>query len=275
MNLVTVGSATVKSNCESCPLGRSGPCGSFPSSVSMKIATVSQHRRIRQGEPVLSEERVAPRIGIILSGLVKVTSLDEQGNEHLLQLLHPGEFVGDLFGDPVPFPYEAATDVTLCMVPREVIIEGYNLAPGACAAHLRQLMRQQFEQHCFQLAMRGRSSLERLAFWIAAQAPSGSADRVLSIRIMLTRRDLASLLECTAETLSRGLHRLQDMGCIKIVTPERLEIRDPAGLRLLAKVQDGQCRSLWQRKAREWGARPINLPRAFDLREPGLHKASQ
>jgi hypothetical protein len=136
-------------------------------------------------------------------------------------------------------------------------------------------MRQQFEQNCFQLAMRGRSSLQRLAFWIAAQAPSGSADRVLSIRIMLTRRDLASLLECTAETLSRSLHRLQDIGLIKIVTPERLEIRDPGGLGLLAKVQDGLCRSLWQRKVREWGARPINLPRASCFGEPGLHSASK
>ncbi len=261
MDLAPVRSLRPVSDCVNCHVAKAGPCGTFPVETRSRIAAASLHRQFAQGTTILPGGRPATRVGIILSGLVKVTSMDEHGNEHLLQLLHPGEFVGDPFGGHLPFSCEAATDVALCMTPSVVFSEALDSDPAACAAHLRRMLHQQSEQHCFHLAMRGRSSLERLAYWIAAQAPFGTADRVISIRILLSRRDLASLLDCTTETLSRSLHRLQDMGLIKLVTPERIEIRDPEGLGRMAGPQEGLCAALLQLRTREWGARAINLPR--------------
>lgn len=261
MDLAPVRPRKPVSDCLNCNVGEAGPCGTFPAEIRSRIAAASLPRQFAQGATILPGGRRATRVGIILSGLVKVTSLDEHGNEHLLQLLHPGEFVGDPFGGDLPFSCEAATDVALCMMPSAVFSEALDSDPGACVAHLRWMLHQQSEQRCFNLAMRARSSLERLAYWIAAQAPFGTADRVISIRILLSRRDLASLLDCTTETLSRGLHRLQDMGLIKLVTAERIEIRDPDGLGRTAGPQEGPCAALLQMRAREWGAKPINLPR--------------
>lgn len=247
--------------CLDCPVGQAGPCQWFAPSVRARITSASLHRRFAKGMTILPSGQSAQRVGVILAGLVKITTLDEQGNEHLLQLLHPGELIGDPFGGPLPFSCDAATDVRLCMTPAAVILEAFEHSPSACTAHLKIMIRQQFEQHCAQLALRGRSSLQRVAYWIATQAPSGNADRVLSIRIVLSRKDLASLLDMTVETLSRSLHKLQDKTLIKLVTPERLEIRDPVGLLRLAGEQDGLRKSLLQRTGWEWGARAINLPR--------------
>ena len=83
-----------------------------------------------------------------------------------------------------------------------------------------------------------------------------------SIPILPSRRDLASLLDCTTETLSRSLHRRQDMGLIKLVTPERIEIRDPAGLGRMAGPQEGLCAALLQMQAQENGAQGPSTCRA-------------
>lgn len=201
------------------------------------------------------------RVGIILSGLVKISTIDEHGNDHVLQILHPGEMVGDPFGTAPTFSYDAATDATLCLTQRAAMKEAFDHRPDAYAAHLRIAMRQQLEHHFAQLAMRGRNSLQRIAYWISTQIQEARADRVLSVRILLSRRDLASLLEMTVETLSRSLHQLEDRGVIRIVTPERLEIRDAIRLRLLARDQDARLKEVLQRQGWEWGARTISLPR--------------
>lgn len=247
--------------CSDCPAARSGPCQWFDASLRDRIVAASIQRTFRQGEAILPGGQVPARVGIILSGLVKISTIDEHGNDHVLQILHPGELVGDPFGTVPTFSFDAATDATLCLTQRAAMKEAFDHRPDAYSAHLRIAMRQQLEQHFAQLAMRGRNSLQRIAYWISTQAQETGADRVLSVRILLSRRDLASLLEMTVETLSRNLHQLEDRGVIRIVTPERLEIRDAIRLRLLARDRDERLKEVLKRQGWEWGARAINLPR--------------
>lgn len=249
------------SACPDCPAARSGPCQWLDSGLRDSMAAVSSNRSFSQGETILPGGQVSPWIGVVLSGLVKITTLDEQGNEHVLQLLHPGAMVGDPFGAAAAFSYDAATDTRLCLTPRSAMKEVFDRNPDAYAAHLRIAMRQQLEHHFAQLALRGRNSLQRVAYWISTQTPASGIDRVLSVRILLSRRDLASLLEMTVETLSRNLHQLADRGLIRIVTPDRLEIVDAARLRLLARDQDARLKDSLLRHGWEWGARAVNLPR--------------
>lgn len=247
--------------CPDCPAERSGPCRWLEMAVRQRIIAASTHRSFRPGECILPAGQVPAWVGTVLSGLVKIATIDEQGNEHVLQLLHPGETVGNPFGVAVPFSFDAATDTRLCMTPRMAMKEAFDRSPDAYAAHLRIAMRQQLEQHLAQLALRGRNALQRVAYWISLQTPDPDIDRVLSVRILLSRRDLASLLEMTVETLSRNLHQLADRRVIRIMTPERLEILDAPRLRLLARDQDARLKDTLLRQGWEWGARSVNLPR--------------
>lgn len=247
--------------CVDCPAANSGPCRWIDASLREKLMASTIQRSFQQGETILPGGQVPARIGIILSGLVKIATIDEQGNEHVLQLLHPGEMIGDPFGAPAPFSHDAATETRICLTQRAVVKEAFDRQPSAYAAHLRIAMRQQLEHHFAQLALRGRNSLQRIACWISTQVTAPGADRVLSVRILLSRKDLASLLEMTVETLSRNLHQLEDRGVIRIVTPERLEILDLARLRLLGRDQDTRLKETLAREGWEWGARTVNLPR--------------
>ena len=247
-------------SCHDCPAAQSGPCQWLDSSLRDRLVSASVQKSFRQGETILPSGQTPAWLGIVLSGLVKISTLDEQGNEHVLQLLHPGEMVGDPFGAPAPFSFDAATNTRLCLTQRSSINEVFTRNPDAYAAHLRIAMRQQLEHHFAQLAMRGRNSLQRVAYWISTQTPDTGTDRLLCVRILLSRRDLASLLEMTVETVSRNLHQLEDRGIIRIMTPDRLEIVDAVRLRLLARDQDARLKETLLRQGWEWGARSVNLP---------------
>lgn len=247
--------------CHDCPVAQSGPCQWLDSSLRDRLVAASVQKSFRQGETILPSGQPPAWVGIVLSGLVKISTIDEQGNEHVLQLLHPGEMVGDLFGSPALFSFDAATDTRLCLTQRSSIKEAFDRNPEAYAAHLRIAMRQLLEQHFAQLAMRGRNSLQRLAYWISTQTLDTGTDRLLSVRILLSRRDLASLLKMSVETVSRNLHQLEDRGIIRIMTPDWLEIVDAVRLRLIARDQDSRLKETLLRQGWEWGARSVNLPR--------------
>jgi CRP/FNR family transcriptional regulator len=247
--------------CHDCPAAQSGPCQWLDSILRDRLVSASVHKSFRQGETIMASGQTPAWVGIVLSGLVKISTLDEQGNEHILQLLHPGAIVGDPFGSPPPFSFDAATDTRLCLTQSSSLKEAFDRSPDSYAAHLRIAMRQQLEQHFAQLALRGRNSLQRVAYWISTQTPDTRTDRALSVRILLSRRDLASLLEMTVETVSRNFHQLEDRGIIRIMTPDRFEIVDVVRLRLLARDQDARLKENLLQQGWEWGARSVYLPR--------------
>ena len=48
--------------------------------------------------------------------MVKLTSASVNGDEHIVGLLFPSDFFGRPFAEESRFSYEAATDVTLCLM---------------------------------------------------------------------------------------------------------------------------------------------------------------
>jgi CRP/FNR family transcriptional regulator len=78
-----------------------------------------------------------------------------------------------------------------------------------------------------------RDAVGRVARYLLRADPTpGAADFLLPMR----KKDLASHLNLTSETLSRSLRRLVDSGLIIIPDARRVRIRDPRGL---AEVAEG------------------------------------
>lgn len=248
--------------CRKCPASNSGPCRWFGETLRSRIVAASSLHRFGRGAVIAEQGTIPSRIGVVLSGLVKIATIDDDGNEHILQLLHQGDLIGDPFGDPVSFSLEAATDVELCLAPRATLATMFQGQSEAYAAYLRIALSQQLEQHFAQLSMRGRNSLQRVAYWIWSQlGPHAEDDSApVRVRILLSRRDLASLLEMSVETLCRCLHQLQDQRAIRLATPETLELVDKARLANLARGQDGQLRDIIQKRGWEWGAKLYRKP---------------
>lgn len=252
----------IPDRCSACVARKSGPCGRVDIAAASEIASRSSHSTFESGTEVLRQGAPTDKIGIVISGLVKIVMLSENGDEHVLQLLHAGEVVGDPFAEENVFTWQAATDVELCWMTRAsfetLLAQDPSIYRGYLGLFTQQLQEQQFAV----ALLRGRNTLERMAFWLWTQlptdAPDGGKDATPQIRILLSRRDLASLLDMSVETLCRALRQLDDRGAINMLAPDLVEVTDRTKLRLMAKEHDESVQDLLSETSWEWGARMLD-----------------
>lgn len=243
--------------CISCPVCDIGLCSWFDDTSATEVARRARQTRFAQGSSILVQGEAMTRVGVIISGLAKVVLVDEGGGEHLLQLLHAGELVGDPFASECAFSVDAATDTELCWLSPALLITAMQQDSGAYHSQLEATTRQANELRFAQAALRGRNAQQRLANWLYLQLPEASTPKPLRLRILLSRRDLASLLDMTVETLCRVLHQIEERGAIRLISPELVEIKDRARLRVLARGQDDRLQETLLRAGWEWGAKPV------------------
>ena len=249
--------ATAPERCHNCAVRAVGLCNWFDATGNSLIASRTIQTRFAQGAPILIQGEPVERVGVILSGLAKLVLVDERGDEHLIQLLHAGELVGDPFQSENVFSVEAATELELCWLRPAVLADAIGQCPAAYRCHLEATTRQANELKFSQVASRGRNAVQRLAYWIFVQLPDRTAPGPLRLQIVLTRRDLASLLEMTVETLCRALHQLEQRQAIHLETPEILEITSREKLRAIGRGDDDRLRATLLEPGWEWGARTL------------------
>lgn len=262
--------ASPSDRCRTCTVRHLGFCSWFDrcQDHGRDIATRTHQSRFDQGATILDQGEPARRIGIILSGLVKIVLIDEEGEEHLIQLLHTGEMVGDPFASESACSWQAATDCELCWLAPGTLAAAVRDHPEAYGRQLEAAMRLVQEQRFAQIALRGRNALQRVAHWLFLQAPREATPAPVLLRIVLTRRDLASLLEMTVETLCRALHQLEERGAIRLAAPDLIDLRDRTLLKRLGRGHDERLQQSLLGEAWEWGARRVG---AGSVAAPASH----
>ncbi|MEY3532562.1 MAG: hypothetical protein RI979_586 [Pseudomonadota bacterium] len=122
MNISKQTFAATRGCAASCPVQQAGLCSWFEAPLSDEIAARSTQSQFAPGVPILRQGEAANRVGIIQTGLVKIVLNDTNGEEHLIQLLYPGEMVGDPFTIDSAFSWQAATQTSLCWMPRGLLV---------------------------------------------------------------------------------------------------------------------------------------------------------
>lgn len=200
-----------------------------------RIAAVAVTRRYVRGEQV---HRPGDQSGlrIVHGGRVKVYRANEAGAEQLLRILRPGEFLGEttvLTGRPVDSWAVALDAAEVCVVGGTEIARLLREHPEV-AVRMLAAMSVRLEAAEQQLsAVTGASVGARLASHLIELAEeSGST----TFRLPSTKKDLASYLATTPETLSRRLADLQDAGVVRLGPRGLVEIRDGERLQTAARA---------------------------------------
>lgn len=214
------------SRCATCESRKSGICCDFDAGFAARFRDKSFHKKYERGTEIFSQGDRTDKIGIIASGLVKIVMITENGEENLIQLLRPGQVVGELNSARSAFSWEAAAQTEICWIARSSLGELLSDQPQVYRAYLASLERRLEEHQLWAAEMRGRNSLQRIAFWLHRANEGLCARRRQILKIDLSRRDLASLLAMTVETLCRGLQQLSERGAIRLLSPDVVEIRD-------------------------------------------------
>lgn len=172
---------------------------------------------------------------IINKGRVRIYRLAESGKEQLVRFLNPGDFTGEmaLFSESTHESYaEAVMDTKICMIKRADIQEFLLKYPSISLKVLAEFSNR-LEASEKQATRFSTEKVEtRIALFLVeslSEEKTGENELILP----MSKKDLASYLGTTPETISRKFNELEDKGYIKQITHKKIRIQDVDGLLLV------------------------------------------
>ena len=220
-------------SCDTCPVRDRAACAALDEEQREELARLGPHRTLKRGEMLFAAGDDNAICATLISGALKISNFDDGGTEHILSLIHPAGFVGEMFAPLARHDVIALTDSRLCLFTRDRYEAAATRFPALGQALLRRASEDLFESRALIALMTGRTSRQRVAGFLMAMANAASdspCHPTASFDLMLTRGELASLLGLTIETVSRQLTQLERDGMIRRNGPRGIELVDAARL---------------------------------------------
>jgi CRP/FNR family transcriptional regulator len=223
--------------CDICSVRDRAACAALDPAERRKLANLGHHRLLKRGETLFSAGDDNDLTATLTKGLLKVTRFDADGTEHIVSLIHPAGFAGELFAPTADYDIIALTDAELCVFARSDYERALRHFPALGEALLRRATQDLAESRRLLAAVTSRSALQRVAGFLAAMARAANDIECHPARqfdLMMTRGEVASLLGLTIETVSRQLTRLEKDGVIRRSGARGIHLLDAARLGRLA-----------------------------------------
>lgn len=180
----------------------------------------------RRGQAIYRAGEQSEGLYIVHKGRVKIYRLSDTGKEQLVRILDPGDFTGELslFNESIHDAYaEALEQVELCVMGRDDFQQFLLKYPAISLKMLNEFSSRlaKTEKQAAHIAM---ESVEtRIALFLADQVEQ---QKRRQIHLPMSRKDLASHLGTTPETVSRKLADFQDAGWIRQTNQRDIDILD-------------------------------------------------
>lgn len=167
---------------------------------------------IRQGQP-------ASHFFLVLSGKVKLFRISPDGQEKVVEIIHPGQTFAEavMFMQRSEYPVcaEALEPVHLVSVPNLPMMQALSENPKACM-HLLGHLSVRLHQRLGELeTLTLQNATQRFALYLIQQLEDRSADRA-EIDLMLPKRLIAARLSMQPETLSRIIGKLREDHLVEV-----------------------------------------------------------
>ena len=217
--------------CATCPVRDRAACAVLTEDEREALAKAGRTRHLAKGETLFAAGDETAACATLTSGALKVTGFDGDGNEHILALVHPAGFVGELFQPFAQHDVVALADSTLCVFAGPDMDAAIHRYPALARALLRRTQEDLHASRAMQ-ALAGRNSGKAKVAGMLLGFAQGASDSpchpAQSFELPLSRGDMASMLGLTIETVSRQLTALERGGAIARKGKRGIELVDPA-----------------------------------------------
>ncbi len=193
-----------------------------------EIALITRQQTFNKGELVYLAGDKGDKLYVIHVGKVKIARLSEAGKEQVIRVLGPGEFMGELSlfsGSVLTDNAEALEETSICLIEADKVKRLVEKNP-LIALKIMEELGQRLEKAENLLQSITLLGVERRL----AKALLEMADGGNMINLKMSKRDFASHLGMTQETLSRKLSSMQDMGVIALQGQRQIRILDSSAL---------------------------------------------
>ncbi|MDN5314929.1 MAG: family transcriptional regulator, anaerobic regulatory protein [Clostridiales bacterium] len=196
-----------------------------------EIMSLIRSLKFKRGENLYSPGDPANTLYIVSEGKIKIYRLSESGKEQLIRFLRPGDFTGELalFSDTVHEAYaEAIEDTSVCTITRSEFNELLLKYPSISLKVLSEFSHR-LEQSEKQTTRFATERVEtRIALFLIECMDNNSKSQI--VELPMSKRDLASYLGTTPESISRKLTEIEEVGLIEQISNKKIKILDFDGL---------------------------------------------
>ncbi|UUX34683.1 Crp/Fnr family transcriptional regulator [Fundicoccus culcitae] len=192
-----------------------------------EIMQVAQSRQYKKGEMIYMAGDESDALYIVSSGKIRIYRLSESGKEQLVRILTPGEFTGELalFRESIHTNYaEAMSNTQVCMITRADLQE-FLLKYPSISLKLLQEFSNRLDQSETQTTRFATEKVDtRIAYFLSDLMEDEGGSMIVDLP--MTKKDMASYLGTTPETISRKLADFEDAGYIHQISNRKIEILD-------------------------------------------------
>lgn len=197
----------------------------------MKITLRSTHKNFKKGEIIIHDGDPLDYLYIVHQGRVKIYQLFSNGKEQLLRILEPGEFMGEmaLFTEKNMDSYAETMEKTeICAIHRDDMQELMNEYPTIAIKILEQFSNRLDSTEKLVGELSSKDVEMRAATYLVELAEKNDSSEIV---LPMSKKELASFLGTTQETISRRLSTFETKGWIEQKGHRNVNIIDMEALR--------------------------------------------
>ena len=180
----------------------------------------------KKGEIIYHAGDESDSLYIVNHGKIKIYRLSETGKEQILRVLSPGDFTGELalFKESTHEAYaEALMDTKVCMIKRTDLQQFLLTYPTIALKILTEFSHRLDESETQTTRFATEKVETRLALFLAECAEDEDNPEFV---LPMSKKDLASYLGTTPETISRKLTEFEEQGLIEQKPKRTIKILD-------------------------------------------------
>ena len=198
-----------------------------------EILQLVKHSDYKKNEYIYMAGNQSDTLYIVRRGQMKLFRISESGKEQVLAFINPGEFTGELalFREGYYERFAQATmDTQICSIVRKDLEEILLKYPTISLKLLTEFSNRIESSEKQQTRYATEKVDTRIALFIAESLED---ENTKIFELPMSKKDLASYLGTSPETISRKLSEFEDLGYIEKISNKKIKILDLDGLLLI------------------------------------------
>lgn len=226
------------SKCEQCIVRQFSSIKALTKDELLRMADCKTSYTIKKGEPIFEEGESTNGVYCIKDGVCKMTKLSANGKDQIVKLVKPGELLGQrsmISEEPANLSAIALEDMEVCFVPKSEIMQFFNQNNQFSMNLMKTICGDLKEADDHMVSMAQKSVKERLAETLIYLEDNFGKNDDGSLRIQLSREELAGMIGTATESCIRLLSELNKSGHISL-EGKKISILDKNKLKRLAET---------------------------------------
>jgi len=195
----------------------------------LEVARITSEKTYEKGEMIYTAGDSGDKLYVIHQGKVKITRFSEAGKEQVIRVLGPGEFLGELsLFNPAPLTdhAEVLEKTILCLIDGENLKQLMSKYPPVTWKVMEELSQRLAKAENLIENISIHSVEKRLADTLITMANEKG-----KVVLKMSKRDLASHIGMSQETLSRKLTTFQEAGLVELIGHRNINLLNVEGLK--------------------------------------------